>query len=175
MEQLFNRMVGAAKFDVDTYHEVENDTNATGQAALVVILTSLASGIGVIGVAGPLGIIWGILLGLAGWVLFAALAYWIGVNLLPKPETHANWGQVARTLAFARSPGMLFVFGIIGLGSSALGSIILFIISVWIIATSVIAIREALDYGTDTIRALAVAILAYIPYLIIQAVISAIA
>ena len=97
MEQLVRRMIGAAKLDRSTYEEVEADTGATGQAALVVIIVSIASGLGVLGIVGPLGVIWGILLGLAGWVLFAALAYWIGVNLLPKPETGGTWTGVRKS------------------------------------------------------------------------------
>ncbi|MDA1280264.1 MAG: hypothetical protein O3B95_09555, partial [Chloroflexi bacterium] len=128
MEQLLRRMLGAAKLDRATYEEVEEDTTATRQAVLVVIIVSVASGIGGLGVAGPIGILYGIVLGLVGWALFAALAYWIGVNLLPKTETHANWGQVARGLAFARSPGVLFAFGIVGFATSALGSLVLFVV-----------------------------------------------
>ena len=176
-EQLFNRMLGASKFDLKTYNEVEHDKNATGQAALVVVLVAIATGVGTIGISGPLGIIWGILLGLIGWAVFAGLVYWVGTNLLPKPETKADWGQVARGMAFAQSPGMLRVFAIVGAAVSALGSLILFIIFLWVIAASVIAVREALDYGTeteDTLRALAVVIIAYIPVIIITAVLTAI-
>lgn len=174
MEQLIDRMMRAAKLDRRVYEEVEEDTTATGQAALVVIIVSVASGIGALGIVGPLGILYGILLGLVGWAVFAALAYWIGVNLLPKPETHANWGQVARGLAFARAPGVLLVFGIIGFVSSGLGTLVVFVVSIWIIVASVFALREALDYGDDWLRALVVAVLAFIPYLIIQGLITAI-
>lgn len=173
-EQLFQRMLGAAKFDLKTYQEVEEDTGANRQAALVVVIVAIASGIGTIGVAGILGIVWGILIGLLGWAIFAALTYWVGVNLLPKPETNANWGQLARTLAFARAPGVLLVFGII----PVLGAIVSLVVFVWTIATSVVAVREALDYGTetnDTLRALAVVIIAIIPTIIASALIGLLA
>ncbi len=171
-------MLGAARFDLKTYKEVEEDKGATGQAALVVVLVAIATGVGTIGITGPLGIIWGVLLGLIGWAIFAGIVYWVGVNLLPKPETKADWGEVARGMAFAQAPGMLRIFAIVGAAVSALGSLILFLIAIWIIATSVVAVREALDYGTetnDTLRALAVVIIAYIPVIIVTAVITAIA
>lgn len=167
-------MIGAAKLDTQTYRDVENDRSATGQAALVVILVSVASGIGFIGTNGVIGLLYGIVFGLLAWAVFALLAYWIGAKLLPRPETHADWGQLARTLAFARAPGMLFIFGIIGLASGVIGSLILFVINVWIIVASVIAIREALDYGNDTLRAVAVTVLAYIPMLIILGIVTSI-
>lgn len=175
-EQLFNRMLGASKFDLKTYQEVEEDTNATGQAAIVVGLVAIASGIGTLGVFGPWGLLWGIITSLIGWVVFAALVYWVGTNLLPKPETKANWGQVARTMAFAQSPGMLWILASAGYTLNALGSLIWFVVFLWVIAASVIGVREALDYGTesdDTIRALAVVIIAYIPVIVIRIILSA--
>ena len=47
MASLGNRMIRAAKLDVSLYEEVEADTGATGQAMLVVVLSSLAAGIGI--------------------------------------------------------------------------------------------------------------------------------
>ena len=41
------RMVGAARFDSSAYEEVEADRGATAQALAVVVLSSLAAGIGV--------------------------------------------------------------------------------------------------------------------------------
>ena len=43
------RMIGAAKLDVHVYEEVEADTYATNQATGVVLLASLAGGIGSVG------------------------------------------------------------------------------------------------------------------------------
>src|SRR5690242_277620 len=42
---IVDRMRGAAALDVATYEEVEADVNATGQAAIVVVLVAIASGI----------------------------------------------------------------------------------------------------------------------------------
>ena len=43
---MFERMIGAARLDVHTYEQVENDPNATIQAMLVVIIVAIAAGIG---------------------------------------------------------------------------------------------------------------------------------
>lgn len=40
------RMMGAAMLDISTYEEVEHDLDATGQAALVVIIVAICSAIG---------------------------------------------------------------------------------------------------------------------------------
>lgn len=174
MEQLLNRMIGAAKLDKKTYEEIEHDKTATGQAVLVVVIVAIASGVGTIGGVGLLGLLWGILISLFGWAVFAGLVYWIGTTFLPKPETKADWGELARVLAFARAPGVLAVFGIIGLIATPIASLIFLIILVWTVVASVIAVREALDYGDDWVRALAVVILAFIPAVVIQAIVLAI-
>jgi len=46
MASLGDRMIRAAKLDRGLYEEVEADTGATGQAMLVVVLSSVAAGIG---------------------------------------------------------------------------------------------------------------------------------
>ena len=46
MATFTERMIGAARLDVGTYEEVEADAGATGQAMAVVILSSIAAGIG---------------------------------------------------------------------------------------------------------------------------------
>jgi len=59
MASLMDRMIRAAKLDVHLYEEVEADTGAMGQAMGVVVLSSIAAGIGSI----PRGGLGGILMG----------------------------------------------------------------------------------------------------------------
>ncbi|MFV1988222.1 MAG: hypothetical protein ACC682_13135, partial [Gemmatimonadota bacterium] len=40
------RMIGAAKLDIETYEEVEHDESATTQAAAVVTIVAVAAAIG---------------------------------------------------------------------------------------------------------------------------------
>ena len=46
MSQLTDRMMRAARLEPDLYEEVEADKSAMGQAMTVVVLASLAAGIG---------------------------------------------------------------------------------------------------------------------------------
>jgi hypothetical protein len=103
-------MIGAAMLRTGTYEEVEADTSATKQAMLVVVLVSLASGIGNVGVGGVPALVFGLLAALAGWSFWAWITYVVGTKILPTPETHANWGQLARTLGYAQTPGLFKVF-----------------------------------------------------------------
>ena len=43
---LFNRIFRAIKIDVELYEEVERDKSATIQAGLIVVLSSMAAGVG---------------------------------------------------------------------------------------------------------------------------------
>jgi hypothetical protein len=148
-------MMGAARLDVATYEAVEHDTNATTQAAIVVVLAAVAAGIGALGDGGS-GLIGGIIAGLVGWVVFAATVYFVGTRLLSTAQTEADLGQLLRTIGFARTPGILNVFGFI----PVLGWIAGLVALVWVVFATVIAVRQALEM--DTGRAIATAIIAAI-------------
>ena len=161
MASLTERMMGAARLDVATYNEVEKDESATSQAMLVVVLSSLAAGIGM-GGNGFMAIILGTVLALIGWAAWAFVAWLVGTKLLAEPQTEADWGQLARTLGFASAPGILRILGII----PVLGTLISFAASLWMLATMVVAVREALDY-TSTGRAVGVCLIGFLVYLVI--------
>ena len=165
---MIKRMIGAAKLDIAIYEEVEADTSATRQAMVVVVLVALATGIGTFGSGGPAGLVVGIVAGLVLWALWAWITYFVGTTLLKTAETKANWGQLARTLAFAQSPGVLKVFGFI----PVLGPLVFAIASIWQLVAMVIAIRQALDY-TSTWRAVGVAVVGFIPYAIVSGLVYA--
>ena len=157
MNELFKRMLRAAKLDVDLYEEVEADEGALTQATLVVVLSSLAAGVGGIFQYGVMILIMGTISALIGWYVWAFLAYYIGTKFLPEEKTEADYGQLLRTLGFASSPGIIRVLGII----PGLLGIVNFIASVWMLVTMVIAVRQALDY-TSTLRAVVVCIIGWI-------------
>jgi hypothetical protein len=153
LTSFIERMVGAAKLNVGTYEEVEADVSGTGQAVGVVLLSSVAAGVGALGL-GPAVILVAVA-ALLRWVIWAFLTYIVGTRLLPEPQTEANMGQMMRTLGFAQSPGVLRIFGSIpGIGLFVLG-----VVEVWMLIAMVIAVRQALDY-TTTWRAAAVCIVA---------------
>ncbi len=164
--KLIDRMLGAARLNKETYEEVEADTSATRQALLVVTIVAIATGIGSIGSGGIGGFIGGMAAGLVGWALWAWITYFIGTRLLKTPETHANWGQLARTLGFAQSPGVLKVFAFI----PVIGGLIYLAVLIWTLVTMVVAVRQALDY-TSTGRAVGVVLLSFIPYAILQSIV----
>ena len=162
-------MIGAAKLRTDTYEEVEADRSATIQAMSVVLLVALATGIGGLGAGGIPGLVGGVIAALVGWAIWAWITYLIGTTILRTPETDANWGQLARTLGYAQSPGVLKVFAVI----PAIGPVVFAVVSIWQLVAMVIAIRQALDY-TSTFRAIGVAIVGFIAYAVVLGIIFAI-
>ncbi len=159
MTSFTTRIIRAAKLDVQVYEEVEADVSATGQAMGVVLLTSLAGGIGVVGLSTGsfIGIILGGIVALLGWVSWAFLTYFIGTRLFPEPQTHADTGELMRTIGFAQSPGLLRIFGSL----PGVGPLVLSIVSIWMLVAMVIAVRQALDY-TSTWRAIGVCLVGWV-------------
>lgn len=141
------------------YEEVEADTDATNQAAGVVLLSSFAGGIGLggVGAGGLTSFIIGGIAALIGWVTWAFVTYIIGTRLLPEPQTHSNLGELMRTLAFAQSPGLLRIFG----GLPGVGPLVLSFTQIWLLVTMVVAVRQALDYS-NTIRAVGVCLVGWV-------------
>jgi len=157
MASFTDRMIRAAKLDVNLYEEVEADKGAMGQAMKVVILSSVAAGIGTIGTTGIKGLVLGTIVALVGWFIWAFLTYFIGTRLLPEPQTKADYGELLRTIGFSSSPGLLRVLGIIPM----LGNMLNFIIGIWMLVAMVIAVRQALDYKS-TWRAVGVCLIGWI-------------
>jgi hypothetical protein len=162
MASITDRMIRAAKLDVNLYEEVEADKGAMGQAMGVVVLSSIAAGIGTIGTAGIKGLVLGTIVALVGWFIWAFLTYFIGTRLLPEPQTKADYGELLRTIGFSSSPGVLRVLGIIPM----MGSILSFICGIWMLVAMVIAVRKALDYKS-TWRAVGVCLIGWIVQIVI--------
>ena len=156
---MVDRMIRASRLDVHIFEEVEADTSATRQALSVVALVALATGIASLGTTGLIGLFVGVVLAIAGWAFWAWIVYLIGTKIMPSDSTHADWGQLARTLGFAQSPGIFRVLGAV----PVVGLIIFLVVSIWMLVAMVVAVRQALDY-TSTRRAIAVVLLGFIPY-----------
>lgn len=157
MNTFMDRMIRAAKLDVHLYEEVEADKNTMRQAMGVVVLSSLAAGLGSIGTIGFGGIIFGTVAALGGWYIWAYLTYFIGTKFLPEAQTEADLGQLLRTTGFSSSPGLIRLLGII----PGLGTVVFAVASIWMLVAMVIAVRQALDY-TATWRAVAVCVIGWI-------------
>jgi hypothetical protein len=157
-------MLRAARLDRGLYKEVEADTTATRQALTVVVIVALASGIsfgianatrggGAGNIAGSL--IFGVAGALIGWAVQSAFIYWVGTRLFRGTATD---GEVLRTLGFAQSPGVLYLFSFV----PVIGGLIAVVAFLWTLACDFVAIREALELDIGrTIATIIVAIIAF--------------
>jgi hypothetical protein len=153
------RLIGAAALDAAIYEEVEADPKAGLQAAAVVVLSSLAAGIGARGFSQNTvpNIALISIVALMAWACWALLIYEIGGRVLPEPQTSVDIGQLMRTIGFAATPGFLRVFGFIpGVTIPA------FVLAdVWMIVAMIVGVRQALDF-TSTGRAVAVCVIGWV-------------
>ena len=142
MNSIFvNRIIRACKLDTTLYEEVEADKSATLQAALVVVLSSLAAGVGALSL-GASNFLMAPILSLISWYIWAYLIYLIGAKLFPEKNTKADHGELLRTIGFSSAPGIIRVFGF----TPELMTVTFIGSSFWMLACMVVGVRQALDY-----------------------------
>jgi hypothetical protein len=159
------RILGALRLDPAVYEDVERDGEALGQALTVVVLSSLATGVGASpfpsdGESVPLLV--GVLFALIGWVAWAGLIFIIGTKLVPEPQTRSDVVELMRTTGFAAAPGL---FGLLGL-LPLVGSLVTFGVSLWMLMAMVVAVRQALDF-TSVWRSFGVVVTGWLAYLLL--------
>jgi hypothetical protein len=174
-----DRMIRAAKLDPALYEEVEARPEAITQSMMVVLMSSVAYGIGAYPYLGLNGLVFGPLVALVLWFLWAYVTFIVGTRLFPEPNTRSDVGELLRTIGFASSPGVLRIFGIV-LGQS-LAALLFFAVGVWMLLAMVVAVRQALDYesknrifrfaGDGTDRAVLVCLISAAVILVVHAVV----
>jgi hypothetical protein len=160
------RLVGAAALDAAVYEDVESDPRATAQAFAVVLLSSIAGGVGIHGLSGgPVNVAFFSMVALLAWAAWALVTYAVGALLLPEPQTRVDVGELLRTIGFASTPGLLRALAII----QPLAIPVFIATSAWMVLAMIVAVRQALDY-TSTARAVAVCVIGWILSIIVAVV-----
>jgi len=139
---LTSRLVGVLKLDAQAYEDIEHDRKATAQALTVVILGSLAAGLGAGLTFGPTALVRETVGGVAGWVMWAGVTYLLGARVWPESETRTDMGEPLRTIGFSYAPSFFSIFGVLPL----IGGAVRVVVALWLLATTVVAVRQALDY-----------------------------
>ena len=142
------RVMGAATLDAGMYETIEHDRRTTRQAFFVVVIASLAAGIGSSGIDAPAGKTIAIvtIIALVAWLAWAVLIVRIGGRHLPERGTQVSLGEVMRTVGFAAAPGWLQVFAIF----PEIARPVYIVSWAWMIAAMVVAVKHALDYRSTT-------------------------
>lgn len=150
MGTLLNRMWRAAALDPDLYEEVEADPRLGWEALWIALFFSVAGGIGAGWPhAGVVALGAGALF--AGWFAWAAVTTWLGTWYFPEPETDCDLPEMLRTIGFAASPGLLAILAVV----PEMRVAVFAVTTLWMLAATVVAVRQALDY-TSTGRAILV-------------------
>jgi hypothetical protein len=159
------RVIRVLALDAATFEEIEADRRATPQALAVVVIASVAAGIGSAVVGGPVALVRATLAALIGWVMWAAVTYVIGARFFPEPQTRTDMGELLRVIGFSYAPQAFNLLAFVPVAGRAVPVIVAF----WLFATTVIAVRQALDYkGTG--RAVLVVLIGWLIFVLITAV-----
>ena len=109
MASMIDRMIRAAKLDIHLYEEVEADKGSLGQAMGVVVLASIAGGVGSGIQRGLSGGFIGTIGALIGWLIWAGLTYLIGTKILP-PSKEIKTSSLTIELSILRYTRYFRVF-----------------------------------------------------------------
>jgi hypothetical protein len=113
------RLIGALALDPVTYEEVEADRSATGQAILVVVLSSVGAGVGArgLGTGSARSMVFICTLSIMAWAAWALLTYQIGARLMPEALDYTSTARAVAVcglgwvLALSIAVGLGLVFG----------------------------------------------------------------
>jgi hypothetical protein len=136
-----NRVYRSVKIDPDVFNEVQKDKNATLSAAIVVLLSSLAAGIG----AASMGVgnfILAPIFSLISWFVWVYIVFFVGVKLFPDPRTKTSQFALLRAIGFSSAPGMIRIFSF----NEGLMTAIFIGSAFWMLACMIVAVKETLNY-----------------------------
>ena len=155
------RIIGVFKLDVATFEAIEADQSATSQAAIVVLVIALISGLGsALGASFMQASFLGLFASsffatIIGWLVWSAVTYFVGTSFF---GGQADMGQMMRVLGFAYAPQVLSIIPCIGW----------LIGSIWSLIAAFIAVRQGLDL--DNTKAFLTIIVGFIAIVLISAV-----
>ena len=133
-------MMGAALLESETYEEAALASSVWPHAAAVVVVTSVAAGVGNLG-GGLTGFVLGFLAALLGWGLCAFSAYWVATRKFGVPRTETTWSATLRGLGFASTPRLFLAFTFL----PAIGFLLGLAVHAWTLVTIGFAVKPALD------------------------------
>jgi hypothetical protein len=89
--------------------------------------------------------------------MWAGVTYVLGARLMPEPDTRTDMGELLRVIGYSYAPSFFALFA----GVPFVGYGIRMAVDFWLLATTVLAVRQALDYKS-TPRAFAVVLIGWL-------------
>ena len=136
-----SRIIRSVKIDPEVFNEVKKDKNATLSAAIVVMLSSTAAGIGAASLGGG-NFILAPIFSLISWFVWAYIVYFVGVKLFPDTKTKTTQFALLRAIGFSSAPGIIRVFGF----NEELMTVTFIGAAFWMLVCMVVAVKETLNY-----------------------------
>jgi hypothetical protein len=134
MATMTQRVIGALKLDAATYEEVEHDPAALQQAAILVAVIAVVSGV----IGGALNadhfltaLLGNVFSAFAGWLVWSVVIWLIGTKIF---EGQADLPEMLRVLGFAYAPAIFSAIPCVNV-----------LVALWLLATGFVAIRAGLD------------------------------
>jgi hypothetical protein len=158
MTQFLRRFIGALMLDAGAYEDIESDRHAGMQSVVVVAAVCLAGGTCAVGLgSGAASFVTGAIIALSGWLVWAATIVALGTGPMADVDTRTDIRELLRVLGYAAAPGVFVALA----AMRPVAPLIFVIVSAWMIAAAVMAVRQALDYRS-TVRAIAVSVVAFL-------------
>ena len=159
---MLDRVIGVFKLDPQTFEEVEHDPSATVQAAQIVGLVALISGVGsaLLAMFTDGGVFSGFLSSFAsafvGWIVWSVITFVVGTNLF---GGKADVGEMLRVVGFAFAPQILSIIPCLG---ALVGGI-------WSLIAGFIAVRQGLDL--DNVKTALTIGIGFVGYVVLSLII----
>ena len=150
-----NRIFRSIKIDPEVFNEIKKDKRATLSAAIVVILSSTAAGIGATALGGN-NLILAPIYSLISWFIWAYIVYFVGVKLFPDSKTKTTHTALLRSIGFSCAPGIIRIFGF----NEDLMAVTFIGSAFWMLACMIVAVKQTLNYKSLW-KALVVVIIAW--------------
>ena len=167
MANFQDRVVGAIRLQAATFEEVEHDTTAISQSALVVLGAAVSAFAATLRFGVDVGtLVVTVIFAFIGWAVGSFVLWIVGTRLLPGKSTEADYQQMLRVMGFAQAPGLISIIGIV----PGFYWLVRMVVWVWTLIALVIAVRQALDYD-DTLKAVLVCVIAQVIMFVVMALV----
>ena len=168
---MIERMRRAAMLDINLYEEVEHDPSLNEQARLVVILVAAAGAVGALlagfftgdFITAVAGAIISAVVYFIGWYIWSYAVLVVGTKLFGGT---ADFGEVSRCIAYAYTPNMLRIFGLV----PVVGGLLMLVGSIWSLVAGIVAIRQAMDFSTG--KAMITAVISWVILSVVLALVT---
>ena len=101
------------RLDTGLYNEMKVKNDAISQALIVIVISSIAAGIGSVSSIGIKGVFVGSIGALIDWFIWAYIVYFICLKIINKNEISISQGEFLKIAGFSSGPGIIKILGVI--------------------------------------------------------------